>query len=84
MGAFRTPRLRCSSKRPAFMHTGQFTALPEVVSFFSKGGDPFGFPGTNELTALDLSAREQADLVAFLESLTGEGPPDTLRGPPPQ
>ncbi|HVW26964.1 MAG TPA: cytochrome c peroxidase [Polyangiaceae bacterium] len=81
-GAFRTPRLRCGSKRPAFMHTGQFKTLAAVVSFFARGGDPFGYPGTSEIAALDLSAREQADLVAFLESLDGAGPPGSLLGPP--
>jgi cytochrome c peroxidase len=81
-GAFRTPRLRCATKRPAFMHTGQLKSLDAVVSFFNRGGDPYGYPGTSEIHSLDLSAREQADLVAFLESLDGDGPPDSLKGPP--
>jgi cytochrome c peroxidase len=80
-GAFRTPRLRCASKRPAFMHTGQLKSLDAVVAFFNLGGAPYGYPGTSEIAALDLSARERADLVAFLESLDGEGPPESLRGP---
>jgi cytochrome c peroxidase len=82
-GAFRTPRLRCSSKRPSFMHTGQLRALDEVVSFFNRGGDPYGYPGTNELMPLGLSTRERADLVAFLSSLDGPGPAAELLAPPP-
>lgn len=73
-GAFRTPGLRCVSGRPSWMHTGQFTQLVDVVAFFSTGGFTGGFPGTNELAALNLTAQEQADLVAFLTSLQGPGP----------
>jgi cytochrome c peroxidase len=81
-GAFRTPRLRCSSKRPSFMHTGQLRALDDVVSFFNRGGDPYGYPGKNELVALELSTRERADLVAFLSALDGPGPAaELLRAP---
>jgi cytochrome c peroxidase len=78
VGAFRTPRLRCVAMRPSFMHTGHMMTLASVVSFFSRGGERFGYPGTNELSKLDLSEREQADLVAFLEALTGPGPDDRL------
>jgi cytochrome c peroxidase len=81
-GAFRTPRLRCSSRRPSFMHTGQLRTIDDVVSFFNRGGDPYGYPGKNELRALDLSARERADLVAFVAALDGPGPPAELLAPP--
>jgi cytochrome c peroxidase len=77
-GAFRTPRLRCLSKRPSFMHTGQMLALDQVVSFFSAGGHSAGFPGTSELKPLGLSARERSDLVAFLQALDGPGPDSAL------
>jgi cytochrome c peroxidase len=77
-GAFRTPGLRCVSGRPSFMHTGQLTNLASVVSFFSAGGQIGGYPGHNELSALNLSAQEQADLVAFLQSLQGPGPATSL------
>jgi cytochrome c peroxidase len=81
-GAFRTPRLRCVGERPSFMHTAHMRRLDEVVEFFSRGGDIFGFPGESELTPLDLSPREQADLVAFLHALTGPGPAPALLAPP--
>jgi len=83
-GAFRTPTLRCVASHPSFMHTGQLTSLDQVVAFFARGGDAAGhFPGTNELTPLDLDDGERADLVAFLATLTGPGPdPDLLMAPP--
>jgi cytochrome c peroxidase len=84
-GAFLTPTLRCVALRPTFMHTGQIGTLAEVVSFFAQGGDPGGaYPGTNELLPVDLTAQDQADLVAFLESLTGPGAPASLRSPSAQ
>jgi cytochrome c peroxidase len=81
-GAFRTPRLRCVSKRPSFMHTGQHRTLDDVVGFFSRGGDAAGYPGTNELKALDLTMSERTDLVAFLKALDGPGPSAELLAPP--
>ncbi len=83
VGAFRTPRLRCVSLRPSFMHTGHMMSLDAVVSFFSRGGEKMGYPGENELERLDLTARERADLVEFLKSLSGPGPEARLLRPPP-
>jgi cytochrome c peroxidase len=77
-GAFRTPTLRCGARRPSFMHTGQLKTLSDVVAFFTRGGDQFGYPGANELTPLALSAQDQADLVAFLGTLEGPGPANAL------
>ncbi len=83
LGAFRTPRLRCSAKRPSFMHTGQYRTLDDVVAFFGRGGEAAGYPGTNELKVLDLTMGERADLVAFLKALDGPGPSAELLAPPP-
>jgi cytochrome c peroxidase len=82
LGAFRTPRLRCVAERPSLMHTGHFRTLEEVVEFFDRGGDKFGYPGQNELEPLALSEREKADLVAFLRTLTGPGPDAALLASP--
>jgi cytochrome c peroxidase len=82
-GAFRTPTLRCVADHPSFMHTGQLTALDQVMAFFDRGGDRAGsYPGTNELAPLALSDRERADLVAFMSALAGPGPAAALRMPP--
>lgn len=77
-GAFRTPTLRCVSRRPSFMHTGQFRTLEEVVAFFDRGGHPAGYPGKSELAPLGLSERERGDLAAFLRALDGPGPDPSL------
>lgn len=82
LGAFKTPMLRCGSTRPSFMHTGQLRTLSSVVSFFARGGDTFGFPGTSELVPLGLNAQDQADLVAFLGALDGPGPAQDLLAAP--
>jgi cytochrome c peroxidase len=70
-GAFRTPGLRCVTRRPSFMHTGQVLTLANVVAFFAAGGEATGYPGTSELEPLGLTTEEESDLVAFLESLDG-------------
>jgi cytochrome c peroxidase len=82
--AFKTPMLRCVSRRPAFMHTGQLSTLAQVVAFFNAGGDlaPPGTQGKNELQPLGLTAEEQADLVRFLEALDGPGPDAALLAAP--
>jgi cytochrome c peroxidase len=80
-GAFRTPKLRCVSTRPSFMHTGQLTSLSDVLSFFSTGGGTSGYPGTNELQPLGLSAQDIIDLTAFLGTFTGPGPDSALLKP---
>jgi cytochrome c peroxidase len=72
-GAFRTPTLRCVSLRPTFMHTGQLGTLAAVVAFFNDGGGSSGYPGNNEVRPIGLTARQQSDLVAFLEALAGPG-----------
>jgi cytochrome c peroxidase len=77
-GAFRTPTLRCIADQPSFMHTAHWPTLRHVVSFFDRGGDRYGYPGTNELRALGLSERERADLTAFLGSLQGPGADPTF------
>jgi cytochrome c peroxidase len=81
-GAFRTPILRCVAQRPSFMHTGQLATLADVVAFFARGGDAFGYVGTSEIASLSLGAQDQADLVAFLGALQGPGPAANLQTPP--
>jgi cytochrome c peroxidase len=82
-GAFRTPTLRCADRAPSFLHTGQMRTLEQVVTFFDTGGSPPpGYPGSNELLPLGLNKAEKSDLVAFLHTLTGSGPPAALLSPP--
>jgi cytochrome c peroxidase len=82
-GAFRTPGLRCAERRPSFMHTGQLRTLEDVVGFFNRGGSPASLVGKSELQPLGLTRDEEADLVAFLRTLTGPGPAARLLTAPP-
>jgi len=70
-GRFLTPSLRDVARTAPYMHDGSIATLADVVAFFDRGGNPS--PGRDRSMApLGLSEREKADLVAFLESLTGE------------
>ena len=53
------------------MHNGVFGTLEEVVDFYDAGGgdDPLKDP---RLKPLGLVPSEKADLLAFLESLSGD------------
>jgi len=70
-GSFKTPTLRDVAKRTPYMHDGSQKTLEEVVSFYNKGGHPNSWL-SESIKPLNLTAAEQADLIAFLHSLTGE------------
>jgi cytochrome c peroxidase len=82
LGAFKTPSLRCVSRRPSFMHTGQFRSLEDVVIFFNRGGNPSGYPGTSENKSRNLTDAERGQVVAFLRALDGDGPDPALTQAP--
>ncbi len=69
-GKFATPGLWDVGQTAPYMHSGVFDSLADVVSFYNAGNE--------RMAALDLSAGEEADLVAFLESLTGDAPDVTV------
>lgn len=68
---YKTPTLRNIALTAPYMHNGSLASLREVVEFYKRGGvvnenlDPL-------IKAVVLTEREQDDLVAFLESLTGD------------
>jgi cytochrome c peroxidase len=83
-GAFRTPGLRCVSRRPSFLHAGQKRSIEDVILLFNRGGDSVGFRGTKAdlMVPLGLSDQERAQLAAFLRALDGPGPePKWLAAP---
>lgn len=85
IGAFRTPTLRAVASTAPYMHAGQLRSLRDVVEFYNRGGDGSGFEGTPDPRIgppLGLDDREIDDLVAFLQSLTGQPPPASLTIPP--
>jgi cytochrome c peroxidase len=83
-GAWRTPSLRGVSLTAPYMHDGVYRTLQEVVAHYSKGGDPRA-AGTRAaaIKPLLLTDEEQAELVAFLETLTGPPLPANLVTAPP-
>jgi cytochrome c peroxidase len=67
--AYKTPSLRNVANRAPYMHAGQFATLESVVGHYSSApAAPFGH---SELKALRLSAAEQRQLIAFLQTLSG-------------
>jgi cytochrome c peroxidase len=72
-GRFKTPGLRNVALTHPYLHDGSAKTLLEVIDVYDRGGeanpdlDPLMLP-------LKLTAREKADLVAFLEALTGTLP----------
>lgn len=80
-GAFKTPTLRDVARRGPYMHDGSENTLEEVVAFYNQGG-PKNPWLSHEIQPLNLTAREQTDLVAFLKALTGEIAPQVSSPPP--
>jgi len=70
-GAFKTPTLRNITQSSPYMHDGSETTLLEVVNFYDKGGFKNQWL-SKEIKPLTLSDQDKADLVAFLEALTGD------------
>jgi cytochrome c peroxidase len=70
-GAFRTPTLRDVELTAPYMHNGLYTTLEEVVEHYDRGGDVTEHLSPN-MTPLNLTAQEKADLVSFMKSLTGK------------
>jgi cytochrome c peroxidase len=72
-GRFKTPGLRSCALAPPYLHDGSEQTLADVIEYYDSGGiqnpnlDPLLLP-------LSLTPREKADLVAFLEALTGPQP----------
>ena len=78
-GEFRVPGLRNVALTAPYMHAGSHATLGDVARHYSTlDEERLHAGGERILRRLDLSAREQADLVAFLETLTEKGPPHEL------
>ncbi len=69
-GAFKTPTLREVAGNGPFMHDGSLATLKDVIDFYDKGGHEN--PNLDfDMQPLDLSDQEKADLLSFLEALSG-------------
>jgi cytochrome c peroxidase len=73
--AFKTPTLRELAWTAPYMHDGSLATLEEVVRHYEKGGVARPTRSKDLPRGLRLTDAERADLVAFLESLSGETPP---------
>ncbi len=81
MGRFRAPSLRNVALTAPYMHDGSVATLADAIDHYAAGGrvipegllagdgrkNPFKDP---LIAGIELSARDRADLVAFLEALT--------------
>lgn len=81
MGAFKAPSLRNVALTAPYMHDGSIRTLEEAVDHYAAGGrviadGPLAGDGRANpykdplIAAIRLSARDRADLVAFLRTLT--------------
>lgn len=70
-GAFKTPTLRDVANTGPYLHDGSGETIEAVVALVGRGG--IRNPHLDEkMKPLKLTKKEQADLVEFLKTLTGE------------
>jgi cytochrome c peroxidase len=69
-GRFKTPTLRNIAQTPPYLHDGSAKTLKDEMYVYNMGGTPNEYLDPLVLP-LNLTARERADLVAFMEALTG-------------
>ena len=70
--AFKTPTLRSVALRAPYMHNASIATLADVVRHYEKGG--IDRPSRSPmLVPIKLTDQERVDLVAFMETLTGDG-----------
>jgi cytochrome c peroxidase len=81
LGAFKPLTLRNIAETAPYMHAGQFATLEEVLVHYNRA--PAAPIGRSELKPLGLTAREIAQIVAFLHSLSGgvTAPAELLQAP---
>jgi len=86
-GAWRTPSLRNVALTAPYMHDGRYATLEDVIWHYNTGGASAGPEQVGvraaQIKPLLLTEDEQADLLAFLETLTGDPIPSALTTPTP-
>jgi cytochrome c peroxidase len=76
--AFKTPTLRNVDQRGPYMHDGSLRTIEDVIDFYATR--PVDRPSLSpDLRSIELGARDRADIVAFLRTLTSE---DAAHNPP--
>lgn len=75
-GKFKVPSLRNIALTAPYMHDGRFATLEEVLRHYSSGVQRSATLDANLAkhpeAGIQLTAQEQADLIAFLKTLTDE------------
>lgn len=72
-GAFRTPGLRGVAHNGPYMHDGSLKTLDDVIAYYNEGGGNHGNK-SDLVKPLNLTDEEVSQLLAFLESMSGEIP----------
>jgi len=71
---FKTPTVRNVEKTAPYMHNGVYTTLEQVVDFYNRGGGQgIGIEEAYQTLPFDnlqLTKKEQAELVAFMKTLS--------------
>ena len=73
MGKFKVPGLRNIAVTAPYMHNGMFATLEEVLRYYNNPKGFFPHQVNIDTTfnkPLNLSAKEQSDIIAFLKTLT--------------
>ena len=75
LGAFKTPTLRNVALTAPYMHDGRFTTLEQVLDFYGRGnqakhGQTVGLRERTVDLVPHLTGSQDADLVAFLQTLS--------------
>jgi len=73
--AFKVPTLRELAWTAPYMHDGSLGTLDDVVRIYEMGGVSRPTRAKDLPDIINLTDQERADLVAFLESLSSETPP---------
>jgi cytochrome c peroxidase len=71
LGSFRTPMLRNVELTAPYFHDGSAATLADVIRYYMRGGNE-NTSRDWELQAVNLTEREQEDLIEFLKSLTSD------------
>ena len=79
--AFKTPTLRELAWTAPYMHDGSLATLEDVVRHYEKGGAARPTLSKDLPVQLRLADAERADLIAFLDSLSSEAPPQPSSEP---
>lgn len=74
---FKTPGLRNIRQRAPYMHNGSLATLEQVIVHYISGGIPRS-SRSEKMRPAPLNRDEITDLIAFMESLTGEDQPVSL------